>query len=103
NALPEIERTLAADSEHFNAFSRAILTTDTRPKMAAASIEISGQTVRIAGVCKGAGMIYPQLVPHATMLVYIFTDAVITPPDLNTMLRDAVEVSFNRISIDGDT
>src|SRR6185312_15068747 len=103
NALPEIERTLAADSEHFNAFSRAILTTDTRPKIAAASIEINGKTVRIAGVCKGAGMIYPQLVPHATMLVYIFTDAAIAPPDLTTMLRDAVEVSFNRISIDGDT
>lgn len=103
NALPEIERTLAADSEHFNAFSRAILTTDTRPKVAAATIELSGKTVRIAGVCKGAGMIYPQLVPHATMLVYIFTDAAIAPPDLNIMLREAVEVSFNRISIDGDT
>jgi len=102
-ALPEIERTLAADSEHFSAFSRAILTTDTRPKIAAANIEINGKTIRIAGTCKGAGMIHPQLVPHATMLVYIFTDAVIAPPDLNTMLRDAVEVSFNRISIDGDT
>ncbi len=48
-------------------------------------------------------MIHPQLVPHATMLVYVFTDAAIAPPDLDTMLRDAVEVSFNRISIDGDT
>jgi glutamate N-acetyltransferase/amino-acid N-acetyltransferase len=102
-ALPEVERTLAATPEQFAAFSRAILTTDTRPKIAAAQINIDGQTVRIAGVCKGAGMIHPQLVPHATMLVYIFTDAAIALPDLNTILRESVEVSFNRISIDGDT
>jgi glutamate N-acetyltransferase/amino-acid N-acetyltransferase len=102
-ALPEVEQTLAATSERFSAFSRAILTTDTRPKIAAARINVNGQTVRIAGVCKGAGMIHPQLVPHATMLVYIFTDATIAPPDLNAMLREAAEVSFNRISIDGDT
>jgi len=102
-ALPEIDRNLAADAEHFSAFSRAILTTDTRPKVAAAKLNIAGKTVRIAGVCKGAGMIFPQLVPHATMLVYLFTDAAIAPTDLDTMLRSAVEVSFNRISIDGDT
>jgi glutamate N-acetyltransferase/amino-acid N-acetyltransferase len=102
-ALPEVEQTLAATSERFSAFSRAILTTDTRPKIAAAKINVDGQTVRIAGLCKGAGMIHPQLVPHATMLVYLFTDAAIAPPDLQTMLRNAVEVSFNRISIDGDT
>lgn len=102
-ALPGIERSLAADADHFSAFARAILTTDTRPKMAAASLTINGKPVRIAGVCKGAGMIFPQLVPHATMLVYIFTDAAIAPAGLNSMLHDAVEVSFNRISIDGDT
>ncbi len=102
-ALPSVERDLAADADHFFAFSRAILTTDTRPKLAAAMLTIDGKIVRIAGVCKGAGMIFPQLVPHATMLVYIFTDAAIAPADLNTMLRDAVELSFNRISIDGDT
>jgi glutamate N-acetyltransferase / amino-acid N-acetyltransferase len=102
-ALPEVERTLAADADHFSAFARAIMTTDTRPKVAHAQLSIDGKTVRIAGVCKGAGMIHPQLVPHATMLVYIFTDAAIAPPDLDTMLRDAVETSFNRISIDGDT
>lgn len=102
-ALPEVQRTLAATAEQFSAFSRAILTTDTRPKVAAAKIEVDGKTIRIAGMCKGAGMIHPQLVPHATMLVYIFTDAAIASSDLKTMLRDAVEVSFNRISIDGDT
>ncbi len=103
NALPEIDRSLAADAAHFAAFSQAILTTDTRPKIAAAKIDVDGKEVRIAGVCKGAGMIHPQLVPHATMLVYIFTDAAIAPPILSALLRDAVEVSFNRISIDGDT
>ena len=102
-ALPEINRSLAADPEHFAAFGRAILTTDTRPKMAAATLTIEGKKVRIAGVCKGAGMIFPQLVPHATMLVYLFTDAAIAPADLKEMLGEAVELSFNRISIDGDT
>lgn len=102
-ALPEVQRSLAADAAHFSAFARAIMTTDTRPKTASAKITVEGKPVRIAGVCKGAGMIHPQLVPHATMLVYIFTDAAIAPPDLDGMLRDAAEVSFNRISIDGDT
>jgi len=102
-ALPEVERTLSADAAHFSAFARAIMTTDTRPKVAHAQLVIDGHTVRIAGVCKGAGMIHPQLVPHATMLVYLFTDAAIAPHNLDTMLRSAVEVSFNRISIDGDT
>lgn len=103
NALPEIQRALALTVERFGEFARAIMTTDTCPKTAWAKIESSGNTVRIAGVCKGAGMIHPQLVPHATMLVYLFTDASIAPPALNTMLRDAVETTFNRISIDGDT
>jgi glutamate N-acetyltransferase / amino-acid N-acetyltransferase len=102
-ALPEIERTLAADAAHFSEFARAIMTTDTRPKAAHAWVDMNGTRVRIAGVCKGAGMIHPQLVPHATMLVYIFTDAEIAPADLDVLLREAVEPSFNRISIDGDT
>ncbi|HEX5234650.1 MAG TPA: bifunctional glutamate N-acetyltransferase/amino-acid acetyltransferase ArgJ [Silvibacterium sp.] len=102
-ALPEVMRALEATPEQFAAFSRAILTTDTRPKMAAAQVSVDGETVRIAGICKGAGMIHPQLVPHATMLVYVFTDAQIAPSDLDAMLRKAVEISFNRISIDGDT
>lgn len=102
-ALPEIERNLAASTTRFNEFAHAILTTDTRPKMAAARLDIDGKAVRIAGVCKGAGMIFPQLVPHATMLVYIFTDAAIAPLALDSLLRESVETSFNRISIDGDT
>ncbi|MBT9330692.1 bifunctional glutamate N-acetyltransferase/amino-acid acetyltransferase ArgJ [Paracidobacterium acidisoli] len=102
-AMPEVSAALAATPEGLSAFARAILTTDTKPKVAHATIAVDGKEVRIAGVCKGAGMIHPQLVPHATMLVYVFTDAAIEPAVLDTYLRGAVEVSFNRISIDGDT
>ncbi len=102
-ALPEVAASLGATPEHFSQFARAIMTTDTKPKVAHASLSVDGKMVRIAGVCKGAGMIHPQLVPHATMLVYLFTDAVIEPADLDSLLRESVEVSFNRISIDGDT
>jgi glutamate N-acetyltransferase/amino-acid N-acetyltransferase len=102
-ALPEVAANLGATPEHFSQFARAIMTTDTKPKIAHASLTVDGKQVRIAGVCKGAGMIHPQLVPHATMLVYLFTDAVIEPASLDALLRQSAEVSFNRISIDGDT
>ncbi|MGB8098886.1 MAG: bifunctional ornithine acetyltransferase/N-acetylglutamate synthase, partial [Terracidiphilus sp.] len=59
--------------------------------------------VRIAAFCKGAGMIYPQLVPHATMLVYVLTDAEVEPAVLQGYLNDAIGPSFNCISVDGDT
>jgi glutamate N-acetyltransferase/amino-acid N-acetyltransferase len=101
--LPQIAKELAATPERFSQFARAIMTTDTKPKVAHASLQIDGKQVRITGVCKGAGMLHPQLVPHATMLVYIFTDAAIEPSELNVLLQQSTEVSFNRISIDGDT
>ncbi len=72
-------------------------------KTAFARIEVDGKEVRIAGLCKGSGMIHPQLVPHATMLVYLLTDAAIEAAVLDACLRSAIEVSFNRISVDGDT
>jgi glutamate N-acetyltransferase/amino-acid N-acetyltransferase len=87
----------------------AIMTTDTRPKIAATSFAFGGNTVRIAGIAKGAGMIHPQLQSapgtalHATMLVYLFTDAAIAPAAAPDLLRHAVDSTFNRISIDGDT
>lgn len=102
-ALPEIERTLAATPEAFSAFATAIMTTDTRPKVAHATLTVDGREVRIVGAAKGAGMIHPQLVPHATMLVYIFTDAAVEPRALKALLQESSELSFNRISIDGDT
>ncbi|MGC1295052.1 MAG: bifunctional glutamate N-acetyltransferase/amino-acid acetyltransferase ArgJ [Alloacidobacterium sp.] len=102
-ALPAVAAALGATPEHFSQFARAIMTTDTKPKVAHVSLSVDGKRVRIAGVCKGAGMIHPQLVPHATMLVYLFTDAAIQPADLDMLLRQSAEISFNRISIDGDT
>jgi glutamate N-acetyltransferase / amino-acid N-acetyltransferase len=106
-ALPSVEKDLAADAEAFSRFAQAMLTTDTRVKVAHTTLPIEGREVRIVGACKGAGMIHPRLEPsnalHATMLVYIFTDAAVEPAVLDGYLRGAVEQSFNRISIDGDT
>jgi glutamate N-acetyltransferase/amino-acid N-acetyltransferase len=107
-ALPDLAASLASDASHFHDAARAILTTDTVEKMAFARLEVAGRDgevreVRVAAFGKGSGMIHPQLVPHATMLVYVLTDAAIEPAALNLYLRPAVEVSFNRISVDGDT
>ena len=107
-ALPELAANLGAGIEHFEQAAQAILTTDTVEKTAFARLAIAkpggdAGEVRIAALCKGSGMIHPQLVPHATMLVYILTDAAIEPAALDGYLRQAIEVSFNRISVDGDT
>ncbi|MGB6691371.1 MAG: bifunctional glutamate N-acetyltransferase/amino-acid acetyltransferase ArgJ, partial [Terracidiphilus sp.] len=102
-ALPALAAQLGPESDHFQQVAQAILTTDTVEKTAFARLEIGGQEVRIAALCKGSGMIHPQLVPHATMLVYVLTDAAIEPAALNEFLLQAVETSFNRISVDGDT
>jgi glutamate N-acetyltransferase / amino-acid N-acetyltransferase len=102
-AIPGLAGRLGSDQASFREVAQAILTTDTVEKTAFAQIEIDGREVRIAALCKGAGMIHPQLVPHATMLVYILTDAAIEPQGLREYLAQAVEVSFNRISVDGDT
>ena len=101
--LPAMVESLGAGFDHFQQAAEAILTTDTVEKTAFARLEIDGKEVRIAAFCKGAGMIHPQLVPHATMLVYVLTDAAVEPAVLDSYLRQAVEVSFNRISVDGDT
>ncbi len=102
-ALPQIASGLGETPAHVRQFSEAILTTDTRAKIAGASVKIGGKQVNILGMGKGAGMIAPQLVPHATMLVYIFTDARVAAADLQGLLNRAVEPTFNCISIDGDT
>jgi glutamate N-acetyltransferase/amino-acid N-acetyltransferase len=101
--LPELSAHLGSESDHFQQVAQAIITTDTVEKTAFARLEIDGREVRIAATCKGAGMIHPQLVPHATMLVYILTDAAVSAAALDGFLRRAIETSFNRISIDGDT
>lgn len=107
-ALPELAASLSAERSHFDQVAQAIMTTDTVEKTAFAQIEAAGadgtgRAVHIAALCKGSGMIHPQLVPHATMLVYILTDAVAEPAALDGYLREAIEASFNRISVDGDT
>jgi glutamate N-acetyltransferase / amino-acid N-acetyltransferase len=103
DALPEITAALGDTAGHLQQFAEAILTTDTRAKIASLQIDIDDKPVHLLGVAKGAGMIAPQLVPHATMLVYIFTDANVAAADLQKFLNDAIEPTFNCISIDGDT
>jgi ArgJ family len=108
-ALPELHAALGSSAKHLEQMAAAIMTTDTRSKIAAESFEVEGVTVRVAGIAKGAGMIHPQLragppaAPHATMLVYVFTDAQMEPAVAEDLLHHAVHGSFNRISIDGDT
>jgi glutamate N-acetyltransferase/amino-acid N-acetyltransferase len=103
DALPGLSTHLGRESDHFLELAHAIMTTDKVEKTAFARVSVDGKEVRIAGVCKGSGMIHPQLVPHATMLVYLLTDAAVEPAALDSYLRKAIEVSFNRISVDGDT
>jgi glutamate N-acetyltransferase/amino-acid N-acetyltransferase len=80
--------------------ARAIMTTDTFPKVATATAEIGGVEVTINGMAKGAGMIAPDM---ATMLSYVFTDAPISAPALQAMLSKSVQGSFNSITVDSDT
>jgi glutamate N-acetyltransferase/amino-acid N-acetyltransferase len=101
-ALPSAIETLGSSAAHAESFATAILTTDTHSKIAQATFTVDGHPVHLFGCAKGAGMIGPQLVPHATMLVYLFTDLAATPAQLAAMLTPAVESSFNAISIDGD-
>lgn len=89
----------ALSTEGGHEVARAIMTTDTRPKEIAVQGEIAGRRVTIAGMCKGAGMIHPNM---ATLLGLILTDAAIAQPLLQRALRQAVEASFNRITVDGD-
>ena len=95
--LPEIETRLSP--ENWAVAARAIMTTDTFPKGAAAVADIDGVKVRIAGVCKGSGMIAPDM---ATMLAFVATDAAISPAALQTLLQLYVRTSFNAVTVDGD-
>jgi acetylglutamate kinase len=79
--------------------AEAIMTTDTTKKLASRTIEIDGQTVTLAGICKGSGMIAPQL---ATMIVVIVTDCVIDAATLNAALHEAAPATFEQLVIDGD-
>ena len=96
--LDELTAGLRADA--LEDAARAIMTTDTFPKGASAQVEIGGKTVSIAGIAKGSGMIAPDM---ATMLVYIFTDAVVEQSALQQMLSEQTDRTFNCITVDSDT
>ncbi len=98
SGIEQAARSLSADGGASAA--RAILTTDTHPKEAAVEIAIQGSKVRLGGIAKGAGMICPNL---ATMLSFITTDAAISPEMLQNCLSQSVEISFNCLTVDGDT
>lgn len=88
-----------AAPERVQETAEAMMTTDTRPKVATAKIVIDGKKAKIVGFAKGAGMIEPNM---ATMLSFIATDVAVDPSALQTALKRAVDGSFNRISVDGD-
>lgn len=96
--LPKVQKALSATG--WPEASRAIMTTDTFPKLAAREAKIGGETVRIAGMAKGSGMIAPDM---ATMLSFVFTDAKIPAPVLQTLLKRSGDRSFNSITVDSDT
>lgn len=80
--------------------ARAIMTTDTKPKYAAAQVEIGGKTVTVGGMCKGSGMIHPNM---CTMLGFVTTDAAITKEMLQKALSEDIKDTYNMVSVDGDT
>jgi glutamate N-acetyltransferase / amino-acid N-acetyltransferase len=98
--LPELIAARAPSQRGVLAFAQAIMTTDTRAKIASARFRVNSKDVTVLGIAKGAGMIHPQL---ATMLVYLFTDVSATPRELQSLLREACDESLNCMSIDGDT
>lgn len=96
--IPELAQAITTDGS--DAAAAAIMTSDTKPKSYAVEVECEGTTFRIGGIAKGAGMICPNM---ATMLCIITTDAKVDPAELKRATLAAVEQSFNRITIDGDT
>ena len=90
----------SASLDAWQSAARGIMTTDTQPKLTSQRVEVAGKLVTITGMAKGAGMIQPDM---ATMLSYVFTDAAIAQEDLERALREAVDVSFNAITVDSDT
>jgi glutamate N-acetyltransferase/amino-acid N-acetyltransferase len=110
--IVEAATLLGDDEASANHATEAIMTSDTRPKQVAVELRIGSAKIRIGGICKGAGMIQPGMSDtgarpaaaalHATMLCFITTDAAIAARPLQNALRQAVALSFNRITVDGD-
>jgi glutamate N-acetyltransferase/amino-acid N-acetyltransferase len=99
-AVPGLVKSRSSTASAFAKFTRAIMTTDTRPKWASARFRIGGKTVRLVGCAKGSGMIHPNM---ATMLAFLATDAAVVPDLLSSALRSAVDRTLNSITVDGDT
>lgn len=98
NGMPQLFASLSSDGS--DAAAKAIMTTDTVKKEVALETEIGGKTVRMGGIAKGSGMIHPNM---GTMLCFITTDCAISSEMIRAALLETVAVSFNRISVDGDT
>lgn len=99
-AAPDLVRARRPDAAAFEEVARAIMTTDTRPKWAAAKFRLGGKEVRMLGCAKGSGMISPNM---ATMLAFLVTDAAIDSEVLHQVLKAAADATFNSITVDGDT
>ncbi len=100
DALPAISSKNNSKTQNWEAFAKAITTTDTFPKASYKQTTIGKKKYSIIGICKGSGMIAPNM---ATMLAFLFTDASFTPSQLRKMLKSSLEKSFNNITVDGDT
>ena len=98
--IREAAKSLGSTPQHLQLAAKSIMTTDTRPKLCSRTARLSGGEVTIAGVCKGAAMIAPNM---ATMLAVVLTDAKLDPEDCSRMLKAAVDRSFNCISVEGHT
>ena len=100
DGMADLYAALESSVEASDAAAHAIMTTDTVKKEVAVETTVGGKTVRMGGIAKGSGMIHPNM---GTMLCFLTTDCAITPEMIKTALLETVNVSFNRISVDGDT
>ncbi|MCA9056558.1 MAG: bifunctional ornithine acetyltransferase/N-acetylglutamate synthase, partial [Planctomycetaceae bacterium] len=98
--IPKVAAGLGASADALHQAACGIMTTDSVPKLATRTIEVGGRAVTVSGVCKGAAMIAPNM---ATMLAVVLTDARLAPDHAQTLLKEAADVSFNAISVEGHT
>ena len=94
NACADLDAGHGLDAAH------AIMTTDSQPKLAELEVDLGGVRVRVGGMCKGSGMIHPNM---ATMLAYITTDAAVEPGLMASMVKAVADKSFNQVTVDGDS
>ena len=100
DGMPKLYALLEASEAASDAAAHAIMTTDTVKKEVAVETTVGGKTVRMGGIAKGSGMIHPNM---GTMLCFLTTDCAISPEMIHAALLETAQVSFNRISVDGDT